>query len=58
MRNQGSCGGSCDGVIDFDQVIKDPVAPNSINHVYDIGDGIRVNVAGHRAEAGSISLPR
>ncbi|MEV6793057.1 GDSL-type esterase/lipase family protein [Streptomyces sp. NPDC051320] len=55
--NQGSCGGACDGVIDFDQVIKDPVHPNSINRVYDNGDGIHVNVAGQQAEADTISLP-
>ncbi|HWU12337.1 MAG TPA: GDSL-type esterase/lipase family protein [Streptomyces sp.] len=57
LRNQGSCGGACDGVIDFDHVIKDPVAPNSIDKRYDIGDGIHVNIAGHRAQAETVSLP-
>ncbi|MEV1085904.1 GDSL-type esterase/lipase family protein [Streptomyces sp. NPDC050211] len=54
--HQGDCGGACDGVIDFDQVIKDPVAPNSISAKYDVGDGVHVNIAGHRAEAETISL--
>ncbi|MET9992730.1 GDSL-type esterase/lipase family protein [Streptomyces mutabilis] len=56
-RNQGSCGGTCAGVIDFDHVIKDPVAPNNIDKRYDVGDGIHVNIAGHRAQAETISLP-
>ncbi|MFD7712049.1 GDSL-type esterase/lipase family protein [Streptomyces sp. NPDC059785] len=56
VRNQGDCGGACDGIVDFDQVLKDPVEPNSINEKYDIGDGVHVNIAGHRAEAETISL--
>ena len=44
-------------MIDFDHVIKDPVAPNSIDKRYDVGDGIHVNIAGHRAQAETISLP-
>lgn len=57
VRDQGACDGECDGVIDFDHVIKDPVAPNSINEKYAVGDGIHVNIAGHRAEAETVSLP-
>ncbi len=54
--DQGNCGGDCDGVIDFDHAILDPVAPNSINKAYDVGDGIHVNKAGHEAEAGAVPL--
>lgn len=57
VSNRGDCGGGCDGVVDFDQMIKDPVRPNSINKDYDVGDGIHVNLAGHQAEADTISLP-
>ncbi|MFF5254588.1 GDSL-type esterase/lipase family protein [Streptomyces leeuwenhoekii] len=57
VRDQGGCGGACEGVIDFDHVIKDPLAPNSIDERYDVGDGVHVNIAGHRAEAATVSLP-
>ena len=50
------CTGACDGTMDFDQVIKDPLNPNSINPAYDIGDGIHCNIAGQQAIADSIPL--
>jgi lysophospholipase L1-like esterase len=56
-KNRNNCGGACDGVIDFDQVIKDAVQPNTINQAYDVGDGIHVNIAGQQAEARTVSLP-
>lgn len=56
VANQGDCGGLCDGVVDFDQAIKDPVKPNSINPAFDNGDGIHANIAGQKAEADTISL--
>lgn len=57
VRDRGTCGGACDGLVDFDHTIKDPVAPNSINPAYDVGDGIHVNIAGHRAEGAAVPLP-
>lgn len=57
VSNQGSCGAQCDGVINFDQAVKDPVHPNSINEAYDNGDGVHVNIAGHQVEGDTISLP-
>jgi hypothetical protein len=55
--NQNDCGGACDGVIDFSQVIDAPLNPNAINLAYDNGDGIHVNIAGQTAEANTLSLP-
>ncbi|GAB3164720.1 GDSL-type esterase/lipase family protein [Amycolatopsis stemonae] len=52
-----SCGGACSGVVDFDQVLKDPLKPNSILPAYDNGDGIHANAAGQQALADFVSLP-
>ncbi|WP_399894838.1 SGNH/GDSL hydrolase family protein [Streptomyces sp. BBFR51] len=52
-----SCGGTCDGVLPFDQVLEDPVRPNSIYPPYDTGDGVHANIAGQQALADIISLP-
>jgi lysophospholipase L1-like esterase len=57
VMNQNDCGGACDGVIDFSQVIDAPLNPNAINLAYDNGDGIHVNIAGQTAEANTLSLP-
>ncbi|MPY55916.1 SGNH/GDSL hydrolase family protein [Streptomyces spongiae] len=51
------CGGTCDGVLPFDQALKDPVKPNSIHPPYDTGDGVHANIAGQQALADIISLP-
>lgn len=55
--NRNDCSGQCDDVIDFSQVIEQPLNPNAINLAYDNGDGIHVNIAGQAAEADTISLP-
>jgi lysophospholipase L1-like esterase len=52
-----SCGGTCSGVVDFDEVLKDPLKPNIILPAYDNGDGIHANAAGQQALADFISLP-
>ncbi|WP_329141498.1 GDSL-type esterase/lipase family protein [Streptomyces sp. NBC_00670] len=52
-----NCSGTCDGVLPFDQVLADPVKPNSINPAYDLGDGIHANIAGQQALADVVSLP-
>jgi lysophospholipase L1-like esterase len=52
-----SCGGTCDGVLPFDQVLEDPVRPNSIYPPYDTGDGVHANIAGQQALADIVSLP-
>ncbi|MGP2438691.1 GDSL-type esterase/lipase family protein [Streptomyces sp. JW3] len=51
-----TCGGTCDGLLHFDQVLKDPVRPNSIDPRYDTGDGIHANIAGQQALADTVSL--
>ncbi|MFI5660845.1 GDSL-type esterase/lipase family protein [Streptomyces sp. NPDC051684] len=55
-KKASSCDGTCDGVMDFDEVLKDPLHPNSILPSYDNGDGIHANIAGQQAIADSISL--
>jgi lysophospholipase L1-like esterase len=57
VKNGNDCAGTCDGMMDFDQVLKDPLRPNSILPGYDIGDGIHVNIAGQQAIANYVSLP-
>ncbi|MER5553725.1 GDSL-type esterase/lipase family protein [Streptomyces sp. NPDC002793] len=52
-----NCSGTCDGVMGFDQVLKDPLKPNSINPPYDTGDGVHVNIAGQQVLADTVSLP-
>ncbi|MGD6749778.1 SGNH/GDSL hydrolase family protein [Streptomyces sp. BH105] len=55
-KKASSCDGTCDGVMDFDEVLKDPLHPNSIEPSYDNGDGVHANIAGQQAIADSISL--
>ena len=56
VRAGGSCSGTCDGILDFDTVLKDPANANSINPLYDNGDGIHANVVGQQAIADSVDL--
>ena len=48
--------GHFDGVVDFDQVMKDPVHPNNLSPAYDSGDGLHPGPAGYRAMADAVSL--
>jgi hypothetical protein len=57
VKNGNDCAGTCAGVMDFDQILKDPLAPNSILPAYDTGDGIHANIAGQQALADYVSLP-
>jgi lysophospholipase L1-like esterase len=57
VKQWNNCADTCQGVPDFDQVLKDPLKPNSINPAYDNGDGVHVNIAGQQAMADYISLP-
>ncbi|MBM7439701.1 GDSL-type esterase/lipase family protein [Streptomyces sp. HB132] len=52
-----NCSGTCDGVMNFDQVLKDPLKPNAINPPYDTGDGVHANISGQQALADTLSLP-
>ncbi len=45
-----------DGVIDFDQVLRDPANPAQLLPAYDSGDHIHPNDAGNQAMADAISL--
>ncbi|WP_439380555.1 GDSL-type esterase/lipase family protein [Amycolatopsis lexingtonensis] len=57
VERWNTCGGECSGVVDFDQVLKDPLKPNSILPAYDNGDGIHANAVGQQALADFVSLP-
>ncbi len=48
--------GEYDGVIDFDQVLRDPKAPTKILPLYDSGDHAHPTDAGYKALADSIDL--
>lgn len=56
VREGGNCSGTCDAVLDFDAVLRDPANPDSIYPAYDTGDGVHANVAGQKAIADSIPL--
>ncbi len=45
-----------DGVLDFDQVVRDPSNPTSLLPAYDAGDHLHPNDAGYQAIADSIDL--
>ena len=57
VKRWNNCAGECAGVLDFDQVLRDPLRPNSLNPDYDNGDGIHANIAGQQALADYVSLP-
>ncbi|MGW3627916.1 SGNH/GDSL hydrolase family protein [Streptomyces sp. NPDC000880] len=48
--------GAFDGVIDFDQAMRDPANPAALKPVYDSGDHIHPNDAGMKAMADAIDL--
>jgi lysophospholipase L1-like esterase len=49
-------GGAFDGVIDFDQAMRDPADPSALNPAYDSGDHIHPGDAGMKALADAIDL--
>ena len=48
--------GHFDGVVDFDQIMRDPAHPNLILPAYDSGDGLHPSPAGYKAMADAIPL--
>jgi lysophospholipase L1-like esterase len=57
VKDGNNCADTCDGVMDFDQILKDPLRPNSILPAYDTGDGVHANIQGQQAIADYVSLP-
>ena len=55
VRGGGDCSGTCTGVIDFDEVLRDPADPNRIRAAYDF-DGVHANTIGQRALADAVPL--
>ena len=49
-------GGAFDGVIDFDEAVRDPEHPTQILPGYDSGDHLHVNDAGNVAQGNAIAL--
>ncbi|WP_343124160.1 SGNH/GDSL hydrolase family protein [Dyella sp. OK004] len=45
-----------DGVLDFDQVVRDPANPTNLLPAYDSGDHLHPNDVGYQAMADSIDL--
>jgi lysophospholipase L1-like esterase len=56
VKRGGDCSGTCTSLVDFDQVLEDPVKPNSINPPYDTGDGVHANIVGQQAIADYVDL--
>jgi len=48
--------GHFDGVVDFDQVMKDPAHPNNLSPAYDSGDGLHPGPAGYKVMGDAVSL--
>jgi lysophospholipase L1-like esterase len=48
--------GAFDGVVDFDQAIRDPAAPEKMLPAYDSGDHLHPNSAGYNAMAQAVDL--
>jgi lysophospholipase L1-like esterase len=57
VKRGNDCAGTCDGIMDFDQVLEDPLQPNRILPAYDVGDGIHVNITAQQAIADYVPLP-
>jgi lysophospholipase L1-like esterase len=45
-----------DAVIDFDEIIRDPSAPDTMNPAYDSGDHLHPSDAGYAAMASALNL--
>jgi lysophospholipase L1-like esterase len=48
--------GAWDGVVDFDQALRDPAQPTRLNPAYDSGDHLHPNDAGYQAMAQAVPL--
>ncbi|MFA8393675.1 SGNH/GDSL hydrolase family protein [Burkholderia ubonensis] len=51
-------GGAFDGVVDFDEALRDPARPNVLQRRYDSGDGIHPSDAGYAAMADAVPVER
>ncbi|RQS73393.1 SGNH/GDSL hydrolase family protein [Burkholderia sp. Bp8963] len=51
-------GGEFDGVVDFDQALRDPARPSVLQRRYDSGDGIHPSDAGYAAMAEAVPVER
>ncbi|OMG69876.1 SGNH/GDSL hydrolase family protein [Burkholderia ubonensis] len=51
-------GGAFDGVVDFDEALRDPARPSVLQRRYDSGDGIHPSDAGYAAMADAVPVER
>ncbi|KVO08482.1 SGNH/GDSL hydrolase family protein [Burkholderia ubonensis] len=51
-------GGAFDGVVDFDEALRDPARPNVLQRRYDSDDGIHPSDAGYAAMADAVPVER
>ncbi|PCE30910.1 SGNH/GDSL hydrolase family protein [Burkholderia ubonensis] len=51
-------GGAFDGVVDFDEALRDPARPSVLQSRYDSGDGIHPSDAGYAAMADAVPVER
>ena len=56
ITKENSCGGECDGIVDFDAVVRWWAYPNAINPEYDSGDDIHPNADGYALMGQAIDL--
>ncbi|HWJ94376.1 MAG TPA: SGNH/GDSL hydrolase family protein, partial [Telluria sp.] len=56
INNWIRTGGELDGVIDFDQALRDPLHPSRLLPAYDSGDHIHPNDAGYQAMGNAVPL--
>jgi lysophospholipase L1-like esterase len=56
LNNWIRTGGAFDGVVDFDQAVRDPANPLAFLPAYDSGDHLHPNDAGYQAMANAVNL--
>lgn len=56
ITRENSCGGECDGVVDFDSAIAWYANPNAIDPAFDSGDTIHPNAEGYALMGNTIDL--
>lgn len=56
ITKANSCGGECDGIVDFDAVVRWSAYPNAIDPQYDSGDDIHPNADGYALMGQAIDL--
>lgn len=56
IRDRQTCSGRCDGIVDFDAVLRWSTSPNAVDPALDSGDTLHPNADGYRAMGRSVDL--